>query len=396
MSLDSWIKGKKRGEILIGTSGWDYDEWVGPFYPDPRRKLQFYTRIFKTTEINSTFYSMPTPGLAKGLARATPPGFVFAAKLYKGITHEKKLDPKLGATELLEEYLNAIKPLKKAGKLGPILVQMPPKPPDYFPRFEDFLASLPQGWGFAVEFRDPAWLTQQTFSLLEKYRAAYVIVDEPLLPPIVKVTTDFAYIRWHGRGERPWYYYQYTEKELEEWVPKIKEAASQADIVYGYFNNHFRGYAPHNALQMLKLLGKADRTQIKVLEHIDSWFEVEEARKRWEAGLQKLRNNAPIEEVLAVLTTKGRLERGLQIPDDQVDVELKGNVVEGRIKNYTFRIDLEKREIIHNCADWEKTSQTKMLCKHLVKVFTKLPPEKAKEILEEIAQNPSQWKFMLL
>ena len=191
------------GRILIGTSGWDYDDWVGPFYRDEKHKLAQYCRVFPTTEINSTFYSLPTPSLSGGLARATPRGFVFSAKLYKGITHEKKLNPKLGVDVLLREYFNAIEPLKRSGKLGPILIQMPPRPRKDFPYFEDFLSLLPENFKYAVEFRDHSWLDDGVFKLLEKYGVAYVIVDEPLLPPIVKVTSDIAYIRWHGRGLGP-------------------------------------------------------------------------------------------------------------------------------------------------------------------------------------------------
>jgi uncharacterized protein YecE (DUF72 family) len=95
----------------------------------------------------------------------------------------------------------------------------------------------------------------ETWDLLRKYNVAYVNVDEPLLPPQVHLTADFTYFRWHGRGERPWFDYLYEKAELDEWVPKVEEAAKNVKKVYGYFNNHFHGYAPENCLYLIEKLG---------------------------------------------------------------------------------------------------------------------------------------------
>jgi uncharacterized protein YecE (DUF72 family) len=120
---------------------------------------------------------------------------------------------------------------------------------------EEFLSELSSTpFRYAIEFRDESWLTASVMSLLEDYKIAYVIVDEPKLPIDIRVTTDFAYVRWHGHGSRPWYNYRYSENELEEWKPRLKELTDKADVVLGYFNNHFSGNAPINALQMLKFM----------------------------------------------------------------------------------------------------------------------------------------------
>jgi uncharacterized protein YecE (DUF72 family) len=114
-----------------------------------------------------------------------------------------------------------------------------------------------------VEFRNLSWMRDETWSLLEKYKVAYVIVDEPLLPPEVQLTADFAYFRWHGRGERPWFDYRYSKDELEPWIPKVEESARKVKKVVGYFNNHFHGYAPENCLYLIEKLGLLSEEQKK-------------------------------------------------------------------------------------------------------------------------------------
>jgi uncharacterized protein YecE (DUF72 family) len=116
---------------------------------------------------------------------------------------------------------------------------------------------------YAVEFRNLSWMREETWALLEKYGGAYTIVDEPLLPGEVHLTADFAYFRWHCRGEKIWFDYPYSKEELEPWVPKVQDAASKVKKVYGYFNNHYHGYAPENCLQLLERLGLLSQEQKK-------------------------------------------------------------------------------------------------------------------------------------
>lgn len=248
-------------ELLIGTSGWSYNEWVGVFYPNSTtNKLSFYTKIFATAEVDSTFYAYPAKGLAIGWAKNSPDGFVFSAKLPRLITHDKKLDLSKGAEADLVRFLSIMKPLIVGGKLGPILIQLPPSYSfrSDFERLRGFLDVVPEDVKFAVEFRHPSWLREEVWSLLRRRNVANVIVDEPLLPPEVTITADFAYVRWHGRGTRPWYNYRYRDKELESWVPKVKEMSAQVKKTYGYFNNHFRGFAVENSLKMMQMVGASN------------------------------------------------------------------------------------------------------------------------------------------
>jgi uncharacterized protein YecE (DUF72 family) len=251
-------------ELLIGTSGWSYNEWAGVFYPTANtNKLSFYSKVYGTVEVDSSFYAFPSKGLVLGWARYTPENFVFSVKMPQLLTHEKKLDLDRGVESDLIRFLSLLKPLIAAGKLGPVLVQLPPSfsYQTDFGRLKSFLGRAPEDVKFAVEFRHPSWLREEVWSFLRSRNVANVIVDEPLLPPDTVTTADFAFIRWHGRGSRPWYNYRYSEKEIEGWVPKVKEVTARVRKTFGYFNNHFRGFAVENSLRMMEKLGISNLQQ---------------------------------------------------------------------------------------------------------------------------------------
>jgi uncharacterized protein YecE (DUF72 family) len=266
------------GEVRLGTSGWSYKDWEGPFYPKgEKKKLTFYSEVFDTVEIDSTFYAYPSKGMILGATRSTPPSFAFSAKLPKLITHEKGLELDKGVKEDLFRFLHLMKPLMDDGKLGPLLVQLPPSfaYKGGLTKLEEFLRVLPPEVSFAVEFRNKSWLHKaDALELLRARNVAVTTVDEPLLPPDVTTTADFAFVRWHGRGERPWYNYRYRQEELQEWTKKVEAIATKTKKVYGYFNNHFHGYAVENSLKMMELLGSANQEQrgilAKVTERIDA------------------------------------------------------------------------------------------------------------------------------
>ena len=198
-----------------------------------------------------------------GWLRYSPSDFVFTAKLPKVITHEKKLGLKEDVKADLEAYLELMRPLQLGGKLGCLLIQLPPSY-DYNPEgLEAFFKIINPLFRFAVEFRNLSWIQDETWDLLKKYEVAYVNVDEPLLPPEVHLTTDFTYFRWHGRGEKPWFDYLYEKKEIDEWIPKVEDTTKRVKIVYGYFNNHFHGYAPENCLYLIEKLGLLSEEQKK-------------------------------------------------------------------------------------------------------------------------------------
>ncbi|MDA4127443.1 MAG: DUF72 domain-containing protein [Thaumarchaeota archaeon] len=255
------------GELLIGTSGWSYKEWLGVFYPTAdTNKLSFYSKVFGTAEIDSTFYAYPSKGLVLGWAKHSPENFVFSVKLPQEMTHDKRLDLGKGVETDLVRFLSLLKPLMEIGKLGPILIQLPPSfsYEKDFRNLKGFLGVVPEDVKFAVEFRHPSWLRVDVWSNLRSKNVANVIVDEPLLPPDTVVTADFAFIRWHGHGSRPWYNYRYKDSELKAWVPKVQEVVTRAKKTYGYFNNHFRGFAVENSLKMMGMLGVSNAKQDEV------------------------------------------------------------------------------------------------------------------------------------
>jgi uncharacterized protein YecE (DUF72 family) len=259
--------------VFLGTSGWSYREWIGPFYQKGEKSMmKAHAKVFKTAEINSTFYAYPSKGTVMGWTRYSPSDHIFCAKLPKLITHDKKLNIEEGIEEDLLRYCDLIRPLSLNGKLGCLLIQLPPKYSFNIEHLEDFFRILPKEFRFAIEFRNISWMREETWSLLEKYDVAYCNVDEPLLPPEVHVTTDFAYFRWHGHGKNPWFDYQYKTEELDPWIPKLKETATKVKKIYGYFNNHFHGYAVENCLQVLEMLGVLTKEQEEAKKKVEEHF----------------------------------------------------------------------------------------------------------------------------
>ena len=242
------------GEITLGTSGWDYPEWVGRVYP-PRGvhdKLRYYADLFPTVEVNTTFYRLPPVAMAQSWVKRTPSKFRFALKFPQTITHDRKL---VGTDEDLERFLALLKPIRDAGKFAAALLQLPPSLPFERGTVREFYETLPRDLRVAVEFRERSWLADDSFDLLKEFGLAYVVVDEPLLPTRLDVTAPFSYVRWHGHGTQIWYDYTYSEQQLTDWVPRMKTLAESTDVVYGFFNNHFRGDAATNAQSLAQQLG---------------------------------------------------------------------------------------------------------------------------------------------
>lgn len=237
--------------IWIGTSGWHYKHWIGPFYP--RRlplsgMLDYYTRHFDTVELNNTFYRLPTPAALTNWRDSTPPGFQFAVKGSRFLTHMKKLN---NAEAGLKRFLDAARILDP--KLGPILFQLPPNWQRDLDRLSAFLALLQPHRHFAFEFRDPTWSTAPTYELLTRYNAAYCIYDLAGYISPFEVTADFMWIRLHGPGGK--YQGSYSDERLEEWARRIDDWSRRLSDVYVYFDNDDSGYAPRDALRLKALLG---------------------------------------------------------------------------------------------------------------------------------------------
>lgn len=236
--------------IHIGTSGWHYDHWVGPFYPPKTRPedfLEHYARHFGTVELNNTFYRLPTQHAVVEWRDGSPRGFVFAAKGSRFITHMKKLkDP--GTS--IRKYFELIELL--GDKLGPIVFQLPPRWHLNLDRLAGFLKALPKQWQYAFEFRDESWLDFRTFELLAEHKAALCLYDYAGRQAPLEVTADFVYIRLHGPGAA--YQGSYSDDALANWARRMRSWGADGIAVYCYFDNDEQGYAPTNALTLTRLV----------------------------------------------------------------------------------------------------------------------------------------------
>ncbi len=382
--------------VFLGTSGWSYNEWVGPFYAKTdKSKLRAYTKVFRTVEIDSTFYRYPSKGTVMGWTRYSPEGFVYTAKLPGLITHDKKLNLQEGVDQDVERFTALMEPLILSGKLGCILIQLPPKYHFKPEHLEAFFKTLPTHVKFAVEFRDLTWMRTETWVLLEKYHVAYTIVDEPLLPPEIHLTSNVAYFRWHGRGERPWYDYRYSLEELEPWVPKMKSAAEKVERIYGYFNNHYHGYAVENCLQVMEMTGSINAKQIEAKvraeKHLKAPGELKTSTLEsfFESGDQSFAS------LMRYFVPSERLRRAEEIKDSELTIQKQDSArVEATIRNYRIIIDAEATTISHYCADWEKVITTGKLCKHVAKLLLSINRENASEILRKMYAQKKNWRFL--
>jgi len=383
-------------EVLLGTCGWSYAEWEGILYPQKQGKLKQYASIFPTAEIDSTFYRFPEAGMVLGWARQTPPDFKFSAKLPQTITHKKALDVARGIVTDVNQFLETMKPLTDAGKLVCVLVQLPPFLRFNAERFESFLSILPERPSFAVEFRHSSWLNSEPLKLLEKYRVAYTIVDEPLLPPEVHVTSDLAYVRWHGRGDRPWFNYKYSEEQLTEWVPKVREAAGRAGKVLGYFNNHFHGYAPENCLQIMEMLGLVTphgTAALRMVRLRGREREIAAEPKGLEAWTGPVVEKS-VENLLLNFADPEILDAARSIPERDLSLrEDSRRQLAAYVGDTTVDIDLEQQTIIHRCPVWARSISEKRFCPHVAGVFLMVDQERARSLLSLIQSSLGNWKF---
>ncbi|MDI6827261.1 MAG: DUF72 domain-containing protein, partial [Armatimonadota bacterium] len=237
------------GQIRIGTSGFSYDDWKGPFYPESISKsdmLAYYARKFFTVEINSTFYAIPSASTFKRMVEKTPSDFDFVVKANKELTHSSEV-----SSDHFAQFRGAILPLIESGKLGCILAQYPWS---FRKNIENVsrLRQLRNEFGdlpVTIEFRNSSWISKDTFELLRECNLGFCCVDEPrlhgLMPDVVIATSPIGYVRFHGRNAEKWwvheeawqrYDYLYTNEELAEWVPKIRQLSESCERTYLFFN----------------------------------------------------------------------------------------------------------------------------------------------------------------
>lgn len=244
----------KKRKILIGTSGWIYSHWNGIFYPErlsSKDKLLFYSKHFKTTEINYSFYHLPRKTTFQNWYEVTPKDFIFSVKGSRFITHIKRLKD---VEDPLKVFIENAKELKE--KLGPILFQFPPSfkiGGEGLEKFKNFLKLLKKyKLSFAFEFRHKSWFQEKIYNLLRKYNFALVIADSSRYPKAEVSTADFVYFRFHGPGSL--FSSKYSKTQLKKFAQLIKKFLKEKKDIFCYFNNDFSGYAIENAKELIKLL----------------------------------------------------------------------------------------------------------------------------------------------
>ena len=256
---------EQGGKVKLGTQGWNYRDWIGPFYPIGTRAatmLECYARAFPTVEVDSTFYGPPAEPVVRGWASCVPESFRFALKVPQQITHERRL---VDVAEPLEHFVARARLL--GDRLGPLLLQMPP---DWPPTAEAqralaaFLPTLPTDLRWAVEFRDARWLGDETHSMLAAHHVALALVEgrwvkrDRMLPLAERPTADFGYVRWMGPDRHLTTFSRVQvnrEREIEAWAAPLTALSDRVSEVFGYFNNHFQGHSPASARAMQQRLG---------------------------------------------------------------------------------------------------------------------------------------------
>jgi uncharacterized protein YecE (DUF72 family) len=269
----------KLARLYIGTSGWSYPKgegtWTGYFYPKGKiNELEYYSQFFGTVEINSSFYRPPNPGYVYNWVRRVPRDFLFTVKLWQKFTHPKMYEEATGREAVISQqdvdlFNQSIEPLVRSGKLGALLAQFPPsfRNDAYGQQILNAVIRTFGQYRLAVELRHRSWSDDENIAqLLKENDIAWVQIDEPKFKSSIAeelpLTSDMAYFRFHGRNVEMWwkgdsetrYKYLYSPEEIGELTNKVRLAAGQTKLLFALFNNHWQGYAPRNAIDMMRTL----------------------------------------------------------------------------------------------------------------------------------------------
>jgi uncharacterized protein YecE (DUF72 family) len=239
----------------VGTSGWHYPHWRGVFYPPklpPKRFLEEYARSLSSVEINNSFYRLPEPQTLLRWRETVPPGFLFALKASRFITHVRKLDRPRESLDLLYERIASL-----GEKRGPVLFQTPPSLGFDPTRLSAFLEALPAGAGAVFEFRHPGWFNEETYRMLSARGAAFCIFELAGRKSPEVVTGAVAYVRLHGPGGA--YRGRYDDRTLSAWARRFAAWAAAGKEVYCYFDNTDdpEGFAAGNAMTLDRMAKEA-------------------------------------------------------------------------------------------------------------------------------------------
>ena len=238
-------------EVRVGCSGWMYDDWRGRVYPErepKRRWLELYAGRFDTVEVNSTFYRLARRDAVAAWVEQTPPGFLFAVKASRYLTHIKRL---AGIREGIARFYDPIQPLVQSGRLGPVLWQLPENFHRDDGRLHGWLYLLPPG-RHTIEFRHQSWFVPEVMDALRSRNVALTIGDHPSRRfQSHDMTVDWTFVRFHygARGRNG----NYSATEIAEWADRIRRWARRREV-YAYFNNDWRGFAPANARLLQRLV----------------------------------------------------------------------------------------------------------------------------------------------
>jgi uncharacterized protein YecE (DUF72 family) len=234
---------RRAGKIYAGTSGWAYASWKPKFYPaklGATKFLRHYATRLNSVELNYTFRRRVTSELQAGWIAATPDGFQFAAKAHQSITHFKRLR---GVTRLTKDFWASLEPLRKAGRLGPLLIQLPPNFQCDLERLEEFLRLLPRGARAAIEFRHESWFTNRVYGLLRRQNVALCWAESSELEAPHVATADFSYFRLRKNG--------YSARTRKELARRVAKAARTGDV-FVYFKHEDTPKGALHAEELLK------------------------------------------------------------------------------------------------------------------------------------------------
>ena len=264
-------------EVLIGTSGYYYQDWIGPFYPPGIGKdsfLEYFSARFPFCELNFSYYQMPLRSRLISMMQQTPKNFQFAIKAHKSMTHERGPN----SARQAEEFYHAVSPMMSEGRLAAVLLQFPYSF-HYTPQNRQFLAEILtplEGLPLCVEFRNREWMLERVYDGFQKRKVCFVQTDIPELDnlplPTATTTSDIGYIRFHGRNAENWwtgdntsrYDYLYQDHELQSWLCRVEDMAKKVKRLLIAFNNHHKGKAVQNATEIYNLI--IEKTDLKPVE----------------------------------------------------------------------------------------------------------------------------------
>jgi len=248
----------RRNRIHIGTSGYSYNDWLGNFYPQfcsSKDFLRFYSSLFNTVEIDSTFYRIPTVQTVQQWKKVTPDNFIFTAKFPQSVTHEGAIKSRVDTARVFMDVMANLD-----DKLGPLLMQFPYSfnPVEHFDLLRELLQVVPADIKVAVEVRNKKWIRPEFYQLLSGKKIALCLLDHPWMPKKTEYTADFSYIRFLGDRKKIESDFSFIridrEEELKWWSDLIEEFSRERGEVYAYFNNHYSGHSPTTARRLIEIL----------------------------------------------------------------------------------------------------------------------------------------------